>query len=163
MTIPGHPMPKSNKDGKTVLFICTANFFRSRYAEAYFNCLADWNKSPHRAVSAGISIDPKIGPVSSYSLYRMVERGIDSKCMSLEAKKLYSGDVESADVAICMYEKEHKPMMELLYESIESRIIYFDIPDINEISPNQSLDLVEKNVDILFNTIHDKKWKGRDR
>jgi protein-tyrosine phosphatase len=156
-------MPKRDKDGKTVLFICTANFFRSRYAEAYFNCLADWNKSPHRAVSAGISIDPNIGPISSYSLYRMVERGIDNKCMSLQAKKLYSGDVDAADVAVCVYKKEHKPMMELLYESVENQIIYWDIPDINEISPNQSLDLVEKSVDILFNTIHDKKWKGRDR
>ena len=59
--------------------------------------------------------------------------------------------------------KHTTPMMELLYESVEDRIIYFDIPDINEISPNQSLDLVEKNVDILFNTINDKKWQSRDR
>ncbi len=163
MTIPGHPIPDSNKNGKTVLFICTANFFRSRYAEAYFNCMADWNKSPHKAISGGVSIDPLIGPMSSYTMYRMVERGIDAKCSSPQSKRVYSGDIDAADIAICVYEKEHKPMMELLYESVENQIVYWSIPDINEISPNQSLDLVEKNVDVLFNTIHDKKWQGRDR
>ena len=165
MTIPGHNPPETvySSKGKRVLFICTGNFFRSRYAEAHFNCMCDWNKCSHYAVSAGVTIDPQIGPISTYSLYRMVERGIDAKFASPHAKRLYKGDIEEADIALCMYEKEHKPMMKLFFEDIENKIVYFNIPDINENSPNKSLDMVETEVNNLFNTIHDKKWSGRDR
>ena len=161
-----HPPTNLNKENsKTidVLFICTGNFYRSRYAEAYFNCAARWSQSPHWAVSRGFRIDPEIGPISTYTLTRMVERGIDAKLVENKAKMLYSGDIDRADIAICMYEKEHKPMAELFFESLEHRIIYWDIPDIDENPPNKTLDLIEKNVDNLLHTIHDKKWKDRNR
>lgn len=156
--------PKAINDiKKKVVFICTGNFYRSRYAEAYFNCKAAWKKAPYKAISRGFRVDPDLGPISTFALLRIVERGISADCFENRAKMLYQGDIESNDIAICMYEKEHKPMAEIFCESVEDRIIYWNIPDINENSSNKTLDLIEKNVDNLFDTIYDKKWKSRNR
>src|SRR6266446_4485609 len=49
----------------TVLFLCTGNFYRSRFAEIYFNWLAPREKLLWRADSRGLALDPtNFGPLS---------------------------------------------------------------------------------------------------
>jgi len=62
---------------KTVLFLCTGNYYRSRYAEILFNAKAkemglEWN-----AVSRGLAPDPRNpGPMSSDSISALQKQNI---------------------------------------------------------------------------------------
>ena len=64
---------------KTLLFICTGNYYRSRFAELLFNHLSgeaglDWN-----AESCGIAVDlgaENVGPMSGNALHGLARRGV---------------------------------------------------------------------------------------
>ncbi|MSR59513.1 MAG: low molecular weight phosphatase family protein, partial [Planctomycetaceae bacterium] len=52
----------------TVLFLCTGNYYRSRFAEVYFNWLAAQRGSVWRADSFGLALDPNNpGPLSGHT------------------------------------------------------------------------------------------------
>jgi protein-tyrosine phosphatase len=42
---------------RTVLFLCTANYYRSRFAEFYFNSIAAAAGLPWQAESRGLSLN----------------------------------------------------------------------------------------------------------
>ncbi len=44
---------------KTVLFLCTGNYYRSRYAEILFNAKAEIMELEWKAVSRGLAPDPR--------------------------------------------------------------------------------------------------------
>jgi protein-tyrosine phosphatase len=53
---------------RTVLFLCTGNYYRSRFAELLFNHLAAAKAAPWRAESRGLDPDPlNIGPISRHT------------------------------------------------------------------------------------------------
>ena len=56
---------------QTVLFLCTGNFYRSRFAEIYFIWLAGREKICWQADSRGLALDPNnIGPISIHTRNR---------------------------------------------------------------------------------------------
>src|SRR5207237_6225035 len=61
----------------TVLFLCTGNYYRSRFAEHYFNALAAAAGLAWRAVSRGLRLNPNNpGPISRQTVRWLGERGI---------------------------------------------------------------------------------------
>ena len=62
---------------KTVLFLCTGNYYRSRFAEIFFNWHAEQRGLPWKAVSKGLALDPlNPGPMSPYTVTRLKNHGI---------------------------------------------------------------------------------------
>ena len=58
-----------------VLFLCTGNYYRSRFCEEYFNHLAQGHSLPWRADSRGLAPDITVfrnpGPLSIYTRQRL--------------------------------------------------------------------------------------------
>src|SRR4051812_12382323 len=55
---------------KTVLFLCTGNYYRSRFAEVVFNTLAGRAGLPWRAESRGLALElgvNNVGPLSAHA------------------------------------------------------------------------------------------------
>ena len=55
----------------TVLFVCTANYYRSRFAEHLFNHLAGPAQSQWTASSRGVATElgaGNVGPISPYAV-----------------------------------------------------------------------------------------------
>ena len=53
---------------KTVLFLCSGNYYRSRFAEYYFQHLAIQSRIPWKAKSRGLQIPGGLeGPLSQYT------------------------------------------------------------------------------------------------
>jgi protein-tyrosine phosphatase len=55
---------------RTILFLCTGNYYRSRFAEQYFNHLARQVSLPWLAVSRGLATERgvnNVGPISPFS------------------------------------------------------------------------------------------------
>jgi len=55
---------------KQVLFLCSANYYRSRFAEYLFNWLAPQRGLLWRAESRGLEVDRwgDLGPISPYTV-----------------------------------------------------------------------------------------------
>ena len=56
---------------KTVLFLCTGNYYRSRFAEALFNSVAGKMGLPWRATSRGLALERgvnNVGPMAASAI-----------------------------------------------------------------------------------------------
>ena len=63
---------------KKVIFVCSANYYRSRYAEHYFNWLASREQLGWKADSRGLMVGfwGNIGPISHHTVDALQQRGI---------------------------------------------------------------------------------------
>lgn len=60
----------------TVLFLCTGNYYRSRFAEFYFRHLANQHSLNWRAESRGLQITQgNVGPLSIFTQQECERRG----------------------------------------------------------------------------------------
>jgi protein-tyrosine phosphatase len=68
----------STKNPRTVVFVCTGNYYRSRFSEHLFNALAEQRQLNWRATSRGLQtwMADGCGPISSSTVERLAERGI---------------------------------------------------------------------------------------
>jgi protein-tyrosine phosphatase len=133
-----------------VLFICTGNYFRSRYAEELFNFSAAEAGSPLRAISRGIRtslIVERDGPLSPYTVRRLAERGIRSAAPRGPIQ-LSESDVLSSRMAIALCDREHRPRLESTFPHLRESFAYWHVEDVNPelgvvASANASLDQIE--------------------
>jgi protein-tyrosine phosphatase len=59
------------RQAKTVLFLCTGNYYRSRFAEILFNAVADKMGLPWQASSRGLALERgvnNVGPMASTAI-----------------------------------------------------------------------------------------------
>ena len=64
---------------KLVLFLCTGNYYRSRFAEIVFNHFASSRSLDWRADSRGLAREFgawNVGPISPYTLQALLDRNI---------------------------------------------------------------------------------------
>jgi protein-tyrosine phosphatase len=99
----------------TVLFLCTGNYYRSRFAEELFNFLAPAQCPGWSAVSRGIAVDlgsRNVGPIANATVRALQDRGVsfdpDRARMPLQ---LQTADLEEADHIIALKYAEHFPLM----------------------------------------------------
>ena len=63
----------------TVLFLCTGNYFRSRFAEVLFDSVAGTMGLPWRASSRGLALERgvnNVGPMAVEAVQALVARGL---------------------------------------------------------------------------------------
>ena len=72
------PVPLPCRVDQTILFICTGNYYRSRFAEAFFNHHAEVRGLCWRAISRGLAIERviEINKLSRFTFTAMLQRGI---------------------------------------------------------------------------------------
>jgi protein-tyrosine phosphatase len=132
-----------------VLFLCTGNYFRSRYAERVFNDRAARAGLPWSAFSRGLAIgQANEGPLSPFARERLEERGLWSS-RDREPRQLVPADLEAAHRIVALREDEHRPMIRLVFPDWESRIEYWDVGDVDVEDPDSALDRLEERVDTL--------------
>src|SRR4051794_31970327 len=106
--------PKKNTDTpKRILFLCTGNYYRSRYAEIFFNSQAEQRNLPWKAESRGLAIDAcNLGPISRHTIARLKECGITTGDCERSPLPLSEADLAAADQIIAVKEAEHRPLVE---------------------------------------------------
>ncbi len=137
-----------------VLFVCTANIFRSRFSEEVYNHLATEKKIPSIAFSAGL----KVGAYMMRKIYKpaldMLE-SFDIKPMISNDLSKHINEIKLTDYKkiICLDKKEHKPMVELNNRLIDIKIDYWDIVDEPEVSSQVSLPKCYKKINELIDQV----------
>lgn len=130
---------------KTVLFVCTGNYYRSRYAEYLFNArisgAAGW-----QADSRGLNPSPlNSGPINQDAAWRLARQGI-APAQFRDPQRLELADLERADLIIALHEGEHRPYVQQLFPEWEQRIHYWQVDDLWGMTPDQALALIEQQV-----------------
>ena len=95
----------------TLLFLCTGNYYRSRFAEVLFNSVAGRMGLPWRATSRGLALERgvnNVGPMAATALTALEALGVraDGTVARLPAQLLVE-DLEGADRVIALKRAEH--------------------------------------------------------
>lgn len=140
-----------------ILFVCTANIYRSRFSEEVYNHTAIKNNLYTKAFSAGLMV----GSYKTRKIYQPALKELDRlniKPIRAEEYSIHVDDVDlkNYDMIICMDEKEHRPMVESNSNFKERNIIYWNIVDEPLVSSNISLPRCYQKIQELIYIVVDK-------
>jgi protein-tyrosine phosphatase len=139
---------------KRVLFLCTGNYYRSRFAEELFNLLATQHGLAWRADSAGLEPCPQNpGPISRYTLAACARLEIERPESERFPRKVTSPDFVSSDLVIAVKEAEHRPMMERGFPEHLSRVEFWHVHDIDCAVPADTIADLEGRVAKLIDRL----------
>ena len=99
---------------KRVLFLCSGNYYRSRFAEIFFNWNTEQRGVHWKAESRGLTmrnIHP--GFMSAFTLARLAELGIPVDAYQRMPIKATLQDFEAADDIVAMKQSEHHPAIQI--------------------------------------------------
>ena len=136
---------------KKILFVCTANIFRSRFAEEVFNSLAIDSGVSLNAFSAGL----KVGQFTTRKIYypalKQLER-YNIKPLREDEISTHIDDLnlDEYERIICMDEPEHRPMVDENSNLKGRNVEYWNIVDIPDEDSRVSLPICYEKVNKLF-------------
>jgi protein-tyrosine phosphatase len=145
-------MPRVEKM-KTVLFLCTGNYYRSRFAEELFNHRTGREGVQWIAQSRGLAIERgvhNIGALSRFARTALSERGISLRGGERLPQQCKQIDLQTADRIVALYEAEHRPLMLERFPAWEDRTEFWQIQDVEFVSPKDALGEIEKQIDALL-------------
>ena len=131
---------------RRVLFICTGNYYRSRFAEAVFNHHAEERKIPWIAFSRGLAVHLAEGHLSTFTIEALKLRQIELRHTDSGRIQLSAEDFLIADYRIALDRSEHFQMMLNQFPSWADQIDYWDVPDIPFRSSLNALPEIELKV-----------------
>ena len=133
---------------RTILFLCTGNYYRSRFAAILFNHLARQQSLGWSASSRGLKIGwaGNHGALSEHTERRLREMNInfdDSRHMPLQCRAC---DLAEADRVIALKEAEHRAMLAEKFNGWENRVTYWHVHDVDAAHPEVALREIEQRV-----------------
>lgn len=136
-----------------LLFICTGNYYRSRFAEALFNHHATTDDLPWRAFSRGLAIDLAPPGLSPHTDLRLRELDIPFHHTAPERQSLTPDDLLSAHRTIALQRSEHHPMMLEQFPQWAEQIEYWEVLDQEYAPPEESLARITNSVQQLLHEL----------
>lgn len=138
-----------------VLFICSANYYRSRFAEAVFNHEAARRLLTWRAFSRGLATHLVfgMGDLSGHTRSALAMRSIPMHHTGAAPAALELADLERADRVIALKEAEHRPMMHAQFPEWEDRIEYWHVHDVDAAEPETAIPDIEQRVTLMLDEL----------
>jgi protein-tyrosine phosphatase len=136
-----------------ILFLCTGNYYRSRFAEHLFNHHAPDYQLPWRAFSRGLALemlDEDAGPISQNTLKALTARGIPLEGEVRSPIALAEQDLIAAHHIIALKHAEHHPLMNRKFPDWTERVEYWHVHDIDYATPEEALPQIEYAVQALL-------------
>jgi protein-tyrosine phosphatase len=140
---------------KTLLFLYTGNYYRSRFAEELFN-----HRAPHaglswlaqsRALEARIS---NVGPIAPFAVRALEERGLVARGANRPPLRCTITDLEAADRIVALNETEHRPLLLERFPGWEQRVEYWHVGDVDVALPAAALNSIENEIQLLLFALH---------
>ena len=137
---------------KSVLFLCTGNYYRSRFAEELFNHHARRTRLSWNADSRALAIERgsgNVGPISEHAAKGLGQLGVQIAEPSRMPRQCLPADLSAASLIVALEEKEHRPLLIERFPGWEDVIRYWHIRDVEFESPVISLGRLAALVDEL--------------
>ena len=134
---------------KKILFLCTGNYYRSRYAEEIFNHIARSEGLAWRAFSRGAAergSPDNIGPMSRFALNALEAQAIVPDGGMRAPMPCALTDFHEAHLVIALKEAEHRPLIERRFPEVASNVTYWNVDDIEFAPPSIALAMIDRHV-----------------
>jgi protein-tyrosine phosphatase len=140
-----------------LLFLCTGNYYRSRFAEELWHHLESTEPSGWHAESRGLYVHPglgNVGPISQYAQRALAGEGVRLSEPIRAPRQVESDDFGAFSLVVAMSDSEHRSMMQSRFPAWADAIEYWDVEDI-EVCP------VETAMKNLTSRIHELRARLR--
>ena len=140
-----------------ILFLCTGNYYRSRFCEYFFNDLAIKQGANWQATSRGLNVDPKSGNIGAVSIY--VIEALESLGIQVETSLLRNPmqvqpqDLENVDKVVAVDEAAHLPLVKTKLPQWQEKIEYWQVKDLGENPSESPLLQLQENINVLLNEL----------
>jgi predicted translation initiation factor SUI1 len=147
---------------KTVLFLCTGNYYRSRFAEILFNSVAGKMGLAWRATSRGLALERgagNVGPMAVAAVEALEALGVRAaqECTRVPAQ-VTAADFEAAALVIALKRDEHLPLLQERFPSWAEKTEHWDVTDEIGVLP-----LIEREVmDLVARLLGGKREAVRE-
>jgi protein-tyrosine phosphatase len=132
---------------KTVLFLCSGNYYRSRFAEIFFNWHSAQRALGWRADSRGLALHAaNVGPISRHAHDYLTTHGILSDACSRFPLAVLDADFAAAHRIIAVKEAEHRLLVEMHFAKWRDRVEYWHIHDVDCALPADTIAHLEREV-----------------
>jgi protein-tyrosine phosphatase len=141
---------------KSVLFLCTGNYYRSRFAEELFNHRAERDGLRWAAYSRGLAIERgifNVGPLSAHVVEALAERGLAPRSGNRVPQQCTRTDLQAADHIVALKEAEHRPLLIERFPEWEDRVEYWHIHDVTDTAPAVALSSIADQIDLLVDRL----------
>lgn len=130
-----------------ILFLCTGNYYRSRFAEIVFNWHCERRGINWVADSRGLALDVcNNGPISRHTLQNLQARGIASDTFKRLPLPVTEPDMVAADRIIAVKEAEHRRLVERKFPELAHRVEYWHVHDLDCAMPDTALPHLDREV-----------------
>src|SRR5438132_4747243 len=130
---------------KTVLFLCTGNYYRSRYAEVLFNSVAGRMSLSWKASSRGLALEQgvnNVGPMAVAAINALEAHGLRPVAdFARFPIQVTADDLEIADWIVALKQAEHLPLLQERFPAWAEKVEVWQVDDAPDALP-----LIEREV-----------------
>src|SRR5258708_35460556 len=135
----------SRRQEKNILFLCTGNYYRSRFAEGLVNSVASKMGLPWRAFSRGLALERgvnNVGPMAVSAITALEALGVRAfDAVTRFPVQVTTDDLEQADQIVALKEAEHLPLLQERFPAWAEKVEFWQVDDAPEV-----LGLIEREV-----------------
>jgi predicted translation initiation factor SUI1 len=129
----------------TVLFLCTGNYYRSRFAEVLFNSVAGRMGLPWQALSRCLAPERgvnNVGPMAASALTALEALGVRAaEAVARLPAPVTTDDLERAALIVALRHAEHLPLLQERFLAWAEKVEFWHVDDAPEV-----LGLIEQAV-----------------
>jgi len=143
-----------------ILFLCTGNYYRSRFAEILFNTLAVQSNLNWSAFSRALAIEKgacNIGPISPHTRAACEARGIAIPEPTPFPCGVATEDFAAATRVIALKEAEHRKYMNDRFPQWLDRVEFWHVHDLDAADPEDACAQIERHVSDLVRQLRNEK------
>jgi protein-tyrosine phosphatase len=124
------------RDLRSILFLCTGNYYRSRFAEVLFNAVAGRMGLPWRALSQGLALErgiENVGPMSVFAIKALEAMGVRApvEC-GRPPMQVTAEDFGRADRVVALKRDEHLPLLQERFLAWAEKVEFWQVEDAPE-------------------------------
>jgi len=130
---------------KTVLFLCTGNYYRSRFAEVLFDSVAARMGLPWRSSSRALALERgvnNVGPMAPSAVEALAALGVrPGEALTRLPTQATADDFGLADRIVALKRDEHLPLLQERFAAWVEKVEFWHVDDAPEVLP-----LIEREV-----------------
>jgi protein-tyrosine phosphatase len=127
----------AKRSEKTVLFLCTGNYYRSRFAEALFNSVAGKMGLPWWASSRGLALERgvhNVGPMAASAVKALEALGVRAgEAITRMPAQVTTDDLEGAALIVALKHGEHLPLLQERFPAWAEKVEFWHVDDAPEV------------------------------